>query len=70
VIRAGGMALNSDVRFEEEIFHSKGGESWHRLPRDAVDVPSVEVLKAKLDGALGSLICWMATLPMARGRNR
>ena len=24
---------------------------WHRLPREAVDAPSLEVLKARLDGA-------------------
>ncbi|KFO73586.1 hypothetical protein N303_09602, partial [Cuculus canorus] len=29
---------------------------WHRLPREAVDAPSLEVFKAKLDGALGSLV--------------
>ena len=29
---------------------------WHRLPREAVDVPSLEVFKARLDGALGSLV--------------
>jgi len=28
---------------------------WHRLPREAVGAPSLEVLKARLDGALGSL---------------
>jgi len=28
---------------------------WHRLPREAVGAPSLEVLKATLDGALGSL---------------
>ena len=27
----------------------------NRLPREAVDAPSLEVLKARLDGALGSL---------------
>ena len=26
-----------------------------QLPREAVDAPSLEVLKARLDGALGSL---------------
>jgi len=25
---------------------------WHRLPRETVDVPSLEVLKAGLNGAL------------------
>jgi len=29
---------------------------WNRLPRDVVDVPSLEVFKARLDGALGNLI--------------
>jgi len=29
---------------------------WHRLPREAVDAPSLAVFKAGLDGALGSLV--------------
>ena len=29
---------------------------WHRLPREAVDAPSLEVSKARLDEALGSLV--------------
>ena len=29
---------------------------WHRLPRETVDSPSLEVFKARLDGALGSLV--------------
>jgi len=28
----------------------------HRLPREVVDAPSLEVFKAMLDGALGSLV--------------
>ena len=28
---------------------------WNRLPRE-VDAPSLEVFKARLDGALGSLV--------------
>jgi len=31
---------------------------WHRLPRETVDAPSLEVLKIRLDGALSSLISW------------
>ena len=31
---------------------------WNRLPGEAVDVPSLEVFKARLDGALGSLVCY------------
>jgi len=29
---------------------------WHRLPREAVDAPSLEVVKARLDGALSNLV--------------
>jgi len=29
---------------------------WNRLPREAVDAPSLEVFMVRLDGALGSLV--------------
>jgi len=29
---------------------------WHRLPREAVAAPSLEVFKARLDGALSNLV--------------
>jgi len=38
-----------------------------QLPREAVGAPSLEVLKARLDGALGSLMWWGAILPLAGG---
>ena len=41
--------------------------AWHRLPREAVDNPSLEVPKARLDGALGSLSWWEVSLHMAKG---
>jgi len=37
---------------------------WHRLPREAVDAPCLEVFKARLDGALGNLIQWKVSMPM------
>ena len=40
---------------------------WNRLPKEAVDAPSLEAFKARLDVALGSLVWWMATLPVAGG---
>jgi len=40
------------------------------MSREAVGVPSLDALKAKLDGALGSLNCWVATLPVAGGWNK
>ena len=30
---------------------------WNGLPREVVDAPSLVVFKARLDGALGSLVC-------------
>jgi len=29
---------------------------WNRLPREAVDTPTLEVFKARLDGALSNLV--------------
>ncbi|KFP54122.1 hypothetical protein N323_03092, partial [Cathartes aura] len=29
---------------------------WNRLPREAVDAPSLETFKVRLDGALSNLI--------------
>ena len=40
---------------------------WHRLPREVVDAPSLEVFKARLDEALSNLIEWKVSLPMAGG---
>ena len=35
------------------------------LPREVVDAPSLEVFKARLDGALSNLVEWKVFLPMA-----
>ena len=40
---------------------------WNRLPREVTDAPSMETLKPRLDGALSSLIWWVAALPIAGG---
>ena len=37
------------------------------FPREAVDALSLEVFKARLDGALGIMTQWVAFLPMAVG---
>jgi len=39
------------------------------LPKEAVDAPSLEAFKARLDVALGSLVWWLATLHIAQGWN-
>ena len=40
---------------------------WNRLPKEVVDTPSLEAFKARLDVALGSLVCWLAILHTAGG---
>jgi len=40
---------------------------WHRLPREAVDAPSLAVLKARLDGALSTLVWCKVSLLMTGG---
>ncbi|KFO74041.1 hypothetical protein N303_06354, partial [Cuculus canorus] len=47
-------------RFEVDIrrsfFTMRVVTHWHRLPRKAVDAPSLEAFKARLDGTLSSLV--------------
>ncbi|KFP35059.1 hypothetical protein N324_02665, partial [Chlamydotis macqueenii] len=43
-----------DIR--EHFFTMSVLEHWNRLPREVVDAPSLEILKARLDGALSNLI--------------
>jgi len=39
------------------------------LPKEAVDASSLQAFKARLDVALGSLGCWLATLHIAGSWN-
>ena len=51
--------------YQEEVFPPEGGDALNRLPKEAVDAPSLEAFKARLDVALGSLVWWLATLHIA-----
>jgi len=51
------------------VFHPEGGDALNRLPKEAVDAPSLEAFRARLDVALGSLVCWVVTLHIAGGWN-
>ena len=44
------------VGCQGEVFDCESGEVLEQLPREAVDAPSLEAFKARLDGALGSLV--------------
>ena len=69
-IRGSGFKL-SQGRFRSDIrtkfFTQRVVTHWNRLPKEAVDAPSLEAFKARLDVALGSLVWWLATLPTAGG---
>ncbi|KGL93178.1 hypothetical protein N301_01840, partial [Charadrius vociferus] len=43
-----------DIR--KKFFTLRVVRHWHRLPREAVDAPSLEVFKARLNGALSNLV--------------
>jgi len=51
-LKAGRFRL--DIR--KKFFIMRVVKHWNRLPREAVDAPSLEVLKATLDGALSNLV--------------
>ena len=39
-----------------KFFTKRAVRCWNRLSREVVDAPSLEVFKARLDGALGCLV--------------
>ena len=51
------------------VSRTEGGDALNRLPKEAVDAPSLQAFKARLDVALGSLVWWLATLHIAGGWN-
>ena len=51
-LKEGRFRLNVKGKF----FTVRVVRCWNRLPREAVDAMSLEVFKARLDGALGSLV--------------
>ena len=53
--------------FRRNFFSQRVVTHWNRLPKEAVDAPSLEAFKARLDVALGSLVWWLATLHIAGG---
>ena len=62
-LRQGRFRLDN----RRKIFHPESGDALNRLPKEAVDAPSLEAFKARLDVALGRLVWWLATLHIAGG---
>ncbi|KGL91084.1 hypothetical protein N301_01740, partial [Charadrius vociferus] len=51
-LEEGKFRLNTRKKF----FTLRVVRHWNRLPREVVEAPSLEVFKARLDVALGSLV--------------
>ena len=62
-LKPGQGRFRLDIR--ENFFTQRVLTHWNRLPKEVVDASSLEALKARLDVALGSLVCWLATLHTA-----
>ena len=54
---------------DSSIQRQQNEGDWNRLLKEAVDAPSLQAFKARLDVALGSLGCWLATLHIEGGWN-
>jgi len=60
--------FRSDLR--NEFFTLRALRPWPRLPRGAVAAPSLAGFKARLDGALSSLVWWKGPCPWQGGWNQ
>lgn len=64
------VALNKGrfrLDMRNKLFPMRVVWPWNRLPKEAVDAPSLEVFQARLDGVLSNLVCWEVSLSMAAG---
>jgi len=68
--RGNGSKLK-EVRFRLDIrkkfFTMRVVKHWNRVPKEAVNAPSLAVFKARLDGVLRNLVNWKMSLFMAGG---
>ena len=62
-----GGRFRLDIR--KKFFPVRVVKHRNRLPREAVDVPSLEAITSRLDGAVSSLVWREVSLPIAGGWN-
>ena len=60
-LEQGRFRLDIRRKFSRVVTH------WNGLLKEAVDAPSLEAFKARLDVTLGILVQWLATLHIAGG---
>ncbi|KFP60765.1 PDZ domain-containing protein 2, partial [Cariama cristata] len=60
-----GSASDDDMPHGSSVDGGHSENNWSI--REVVDAPSLEVFKARLDGALSNLVWWKVSLPMAVG---
>ena len=63
--KLGQRRFRLDIR--RNFFTQRVVTHWNRLLKEAVDAPSLEAFKARLDVALGSLGWWLVTLHTQQG---
>ena len=59
--------VDLDYMLSEIFFTQRVMRGWNRLPTEAMDIPCLEVFKARLDGILSSLVKWVVILPVTGG---
>lgn len=52
---------------QKNVFAVKVVRHYSRLPRKVGNVPSLELFKAMLDGALSKMVYWNVSQPIAEG---
>lgn len=58
VLKQMRVYLDLDFEMTQKFFSQRVLRPWHRLPTDAMGTSSLEVLKTRLDGALGRMTQW------------